>query len=87
MPGLVARLLDGSGRVNVGQGAVVAVQGLGAALSPAIGGWLAQLFGYPVAFAILGSFALGSIGLWLGFGRELRAACQIDARRVARTPR
>jgi hypothetical protein len=30
VPGLVARILQGTGRVNVGQGAVVTVQGLGA---------------------------------------------------------
>ena len=56
------------GRVNVGQGAVLTVQGVGAALSPAIGGWLAQLLGYPAMFLILGSFALASVALWVGFG-------------------
>ncbi len=45
MPGLVARILSGTGRVNVGQGAVMTVQGLGAALSPALGGWIAQEIG------------------------------------------
>ena len=45
VPGLVARILDGTGRVNVGQGAVMTVQGLGASLSPAIGGWMAQSLG------------------------------------------
>ena len=75
VPGLVARLLAGTGRVNVGQGAVMTVQGLGASLSPAIGGWAAQAFGYHAAFFILGSFALLSVGLWLGFAGTLRAAC------------
>ena len=81
VPGLVACLLDGTGRVNVGQGAVMAVQGLGAALSPAIGGWLAQLLGYSAAFLILGAFALGSVGIWLGFGATLRQACAVGERR------
>ena len=75
VPGLVACLLAGTGRVNVGQGAVMTVQGLGASLSPAIGGWLAQALGYHAAFFILGSFALVSVGLWLGFARLLRPAC------------
>ncbi|WP_174274582.1 MFS transporter [Sphingomonas bacterium] len=75
VPGLVACLLNGTGRVNVGQGAVMTVQGLGASLSPAIGGWLAQLLGYRVAFFILGGFALGSLALWLGFATTLRPAC------------
>jgi len=72
VPGLVARILDGTGRVNVGQGAVMTVQGVGASLSPAIGGWIAQWIGYPDAFLILGSFALGSIALWWGFSGPLR---------------
>ena len=75
VPGLVACLLNGTGRVNVGQGAVMTVQGVGASLSPAIGGWLAQLLGYSAAFYILGSFALLSVALWLGFAGMLRPAC------------
>ena len=75
VPGLVARILNGTGRVNVGQGAVMTVQGLGASLSPAIGGWIAQEIGYGAMFLILGSFALGSIALWLGFASILRPAC------------
>ena len=54
VPGLVARILDGTGRVNVGQGAVMTVQGLGASLSPAIGGWMAQSLGYGPTFLVLG---------------------------------
>jgi MFS family permease len=75
VPGLVACLLDGTGRVNVGQGAVMTVQGVGASLSPAIGGWLAQALGYRVAFYVLGSFALASLALWIGFAAVLRPAC------------
>jgi MFS family permease len=75
VPGLVARILNGTGRVNVGQGAVMTVQGLGASLSPALGGWLAQYLGYPTMFMILGSFALVSIALWVGFSAVLKPAC------------
>ncbi len=75
VPGLVACLLNGTGRVNVGQGAVMTVQGIGASLSPAIGGWLAQILGYRVAFFILGSFALASVALWVGFAAIMRPAC------------
>ena len=84
VPGLVARILDGTGRVNVGQGAVMSMQGLGASLSPAIGGWLAQEIGYSAMFLVLGSFALGSVALWLGFASTLRPAC---ARRDGSMPR
>ena len=79
VPGLVARILNGTGRVNVGQGAVMTVQGLGASLSPAIGGWIAQEIGYSAMFMILGSFALGSIALWLGFASILKPACAASA--------
>jgi MFS family permease len=75
VPGLVARILNGTGRVNVGQGAVMTVQGIGASLSPAIGGWIAQELGYPAAFIILGSFAVGSIVIWLSFSSLLKPAC------------
>ena len=84
VPGLVARILHGTGRVNVGQGAVMTIQGLGASLSPLIGGWIAQEIGYSAMFLILGSFALGSIALWLGFASILRPAC---ARRDGSIPR
>jgi MFS family permease len=75
VPGLVARILNGTGRVNVGQGAVMTVQGVGASLSPAVGGWLAQELGYPAMFMILGSFALASIALWIPFASLLKPAC------------
>ncbi len=83
VPGLVARILNGTGRVNVGQGAVMTVQGLGASLSPAIGGWIAQDIGYPAMFMILGGFALVSIALWIGFASLLKPAC---AKNAAETP-
>jgi MFS family permease len=72
VPALVARILNGTGRVNVGQGAVMTVQGVGASLSPAIGGWLAQWQGYSFAFLVLGSFALGSLLLWAIFASTMR---------------
>jgi hypothetical protein len=66
VPGLVARVLDGTGHVNVGQGAVMAAQGLGGALSPVLGGFAAQTLGFPAAFTILGGFSLGSMIIWVG---------------------
>ncbi len=72
VPGLVARILNGTGRINVGQGAVMTIQGLGASLSPALGGWMAQDLGYPKTFLILGTFAFVSIFLWLIFFRTLK---------------
>ena len=75
VPGLVARILNGTGRVNVGQGAVMTAQGIGAALSPALGGWIAERLGYPVSFLVLGALALGSLAIWLTCAPFLRKAC------------
>jgi predicted MFS family arabinose efflux permease len=75
VPALVVRLLDGTGRVNVGQGVVMTCQAAGAALSPLLGGLLAHTFGYSAAFLVLGAVSAGSIALWLGFGSMLREAC------------
>ncbi|MBR1207527.1 MFS transporter [Bradyrhizobium sp. AUGA SZCCT0051] len=75
VPGLVARILDGTGRINAGQGAVMTVQGIGASLSPAIGGWIAQEFGYGPMFLILGGFAAVSVALWSVFAPLLKPAC------------
>ncbi|QBR04060.1 MFS transporter (plasmid) [Paraburkholderia pallida] len=75
VPALVVRLLQGTGRVNVGQGVVMTVQGVGAALSPTLGGVLAQHFGYAAAFLVLGAVSTGSLALWLLFGTSLKKAC------------
>lgn len=75
VPGLVARILNGTGRVNAGQGAVMTVQGVGASISPAIGGWIAQELGYRPMFLILGAFATVSVGLWMIFASLLKPAC------------
>ncbi|SAL47203.1 MFS transporter [Caballeronia humi] len=77
VPALVVRLLQGTGRVNVGQGVVMTVQGVGAALSPALGGVLAQHFGYATAFLVLGAVSTGSLALWIFFGAALKKACGI----------
>jgi MFS family permease len=75
VPALVARILNGTGRINVGQGAVMTAQGIGASLSPALGGWIAQTGGYPHAFLLLGALALGSVILWLSYAATIRPAC------------
>ncbi|MET1027179.1 MAG: MFS transporter [Dongiaceae bacterium] len=64
-PGFVARILHGSGRFNAGLGGVMTLQGVGAALSPTIGGWIAQEMGYPMAFGVLGAIAVVAIPIFL----------------------
>ena len=72
VPGMVARSMLGTGRVNLGQGAVITVQGAGASLSPLLGGWLAQWIGYQWTFVLLGSFGLVAAAVWAGFRPAVR---------------
>jgi predicted MFS family arabinose efflux permease len=75
VPGLVARILAGTGHVNAGLGAVMTLQGIGAALSTTVGGVVAQHFGYSAAFLALGVIAAAALALWL-LARPLMApAC------------
>jgi MFS family permease len=91
VPGLVARIMDGTGRVNAGQGSIMTAQALGASLSPALGGWLAQEFGYPPMFLTLGSLALMSVGVWVwsrtGLHRSSASFAALDAEEQEATAR
>lgn len=74
VPGLVAQILNGTGHINIGQGAIMAAQGLGGALSPVVGAVAAQAFGFSTAFALLGGLSLGSLIIWLASASMLRDA-------------
>jgi len=65
LPGLVARILAGTGRVNAGLGAVMTLQGVGAAFSTTLGGYVAQAFGYQTAFMVLAAIAATALALWI----------------------
>jgi MFS family permease len=75
VPGLVARILAGTGHVNAGLGAVMTLQGVGAALSPAVGGFVAGRFGYSAAFLTLGIIAIVALALWVAARTILAGAC------------
>ena len=79
VPALVAHILNGSGRVNAGQGAVMTIQALGAAISPALGGIIADRIGYLSTFMILGCTALFSIAIWLAGAGLIRRASAMTA--------
>ena len=68
VPGMVARSLSGTGRVNLAQGAVITIQGAGAAISPALGGWIAQWIGFSPTFLVLGALGLVAVGAWVALG-------------------
>lgn len=70
LPGLVAQVLRGSGYVNAGLGAVMTVQGLGAAISPALAGLVARHWGYEAAFLSLGVVAAAGLCLCCFLGRS-----------------
>jgi hypothetical protein len=72
VPGMVARSLYGTGRVNLAQGAVITVQGAGAALSPALGGWVAQWAGFSPTFLLLGGLGLVAAGVWIALGSAVK---------------
>ena len=72
VPGMVARSLYSTGRVNLAQGAVITIQGAGAAVSPALGGWIAQWVGYSPAFLILGGMGLLAAALWVAMRAAIR---------------
>jgi MFS family permease len=61
-PIIVADLMRGTGRFNVAQGAVMTAQGIGAALSTALAGFIVVHAGYGAAFLTLGGLAaLGAV--------------------------
>jgi predicted MFS family arabinose efflux permease len=56
--------MAGTGRVNAALGAVMTMQGVGAALSTTLGGAVAEGFGYSMSFVALGGVALIALSLW-----------------------
>lgn len=64
VPGYIVVLSGGSGHVNAGQSAVMLMQGMGAAFSPALTGVIASRYSYGVAFGALSVIALVALSLW-----------------------
>jgi len=75
VPGLVARILRGSGHVNAGLGAVMTVQGIGASLSPSLAGYVASAYGFSAAYLVLGAIAFAGLVLWSLSAGKLAKAC------------
>jgi len=72
VPGMVARSLYGTGRINLAQGAVITIQGAGAAFSPALGGWIAQGIGFSPTFLVLGGLGLVASAVWIALGAAVK---------------
>ena len=72
VPGMIARSLYSTGRVNLAQGAVITIQGAGAALSPALGGFIAGWIGFSPAFLVLGGLGLAAAAIWIVLGATVK---------------
>jgi MFS family permease len=68
-PVAAERILSGTGRFNLGLGAVMTVQGVGASLSNVVAGWLTNQGGYSLAYWVHGGVAVFALALFI-FGRE-----------------
>jgi MFS family permease len=64
-PIIVADLTRGTGRFNVAQGAIITAQGIGAALSTAVAGFIVVRAGYSAAFLVLGGIAAVGVAFYL----------------------
>lgn len=84
VPALVVHLLHGSGRVNLGQGALQTVEAVGGCLSPLLGGWVVSRFGFSVGFVVLGSLAVVSLAIWTLHRSTIRGACDTRAGELER---
>ena len=86
VPGLVARILAGTGHVNAGLGAVLTMQAIGAALSTTVGGLAAEWMSYEAAFLVLGGIAAMALVLWIVARPITAAACDGSAPESSRSP-
>ncbi|KAJ0165047.1 putative MFS-type transporter [Colletotrichum tanaceti] len=73
IPGLLAVMMAGTGRVNITFGVVGGVtRQTGSSISHSLGGWMAETRGYSFALYLSGVFPLVSLAIWLGFYKMLR---------------
>jgi MFS family permease len=64
-PVVVADLTRGTGRFNVSQGAIATMQGVGAALSASLAGFVIVSSSYSMAFLVLGGIAAAGFVVYL----------------------
>jgi predicted MFS family arabinose efflux permease len=83
VPGLVARIMAGTGHVNAALGVVMTLQGVGAALSPTLGGIVAERLGYSASFLVLGGVAAIALVLWVLARPVTAQACGDTPARIA----
>ena len=64
VPSFIVVLLRGNGHVNAGQSVVMLMQGVGAAMSPALTGMIAGHYSFATAFSVLSVIALTGLLIW-----------------------
>ncbi|MBU9855695.1 MFS transporter [Rahnella bonaserana] len=64
VPSFIVVLLRGNGHVNAGQSVVMLMQGVGAAMSPALTGMIAGHYSFATAFSVLSVIALTALLIW-----------------------
>ncbi len=82
-PLVIADLTRGTGRYNVTLGAATMVQGIGAAFSTTLAGFIIMSGGYATAFLALAGIALAALQVFLVFMPETRED-QAGSARVVR---
>jgi MFS family permease len=86
-PVVVADLTRGTGRFNVSQGAIATAQGVGAAMSASLAGFIIVGAGYSAAFLTLAAVAAGGFLLYFFCMPETKSAVVEEARPPSgRTP-
>jgi MFS family permease len=78
-PIIVSDLMRGTGRFNVAQGAVITAQGVGAALSTTVAGFVVVSLGYSAAFLTLAGIAAAGLLLFWVAMPETRDAGAAEA--------
>jgi MFS family permease len=78
-PVIVADLMRGTGRFNVAQGAIITAQGIGAALSTTLAGFVVVHAGYSTAFLVLATVALVGAAFYLFLMPETRGHMSAEA--------
>ena len=85
-PLVVADLTRGTGRFNISQGAISTMQGIGAALSTSVAGFIVVHAGYNSAFLFLAAVAGAALALFALAMPETRPAAEEPDRSAAWVP-
>jgi sugar phosphate permease len=70
-PLVIADIMKGTGRFNLGQGIVGTFSGIGAALSTTVSGYVAQSFGGAAGFYTMMGVALAAVAVCWAFMPEI----------------